>query len=94
MANLDSLFDLEPELAPLRRRLESLAGTAHRFEPLVTGTIRHGYKETHLRAVLSEMALDGTAVREHPLDAKSPWPAGSLIRFYGPDVDGEIELST
>jgi hypothetical protein len=28
------------------------------------------------------------------LDAKSPWPAGSLIRFYGPDVDGEIELST
>ncbi len=90
----DSLFDFEPDLGPLRQKLAALAGHAHTFESLAAATIRNGFKETHLRTVLSEMAADGTAIREHPLDAKSPWPPGSLIRFYAPDVDSEVPLSS
>jgi hypothetical protein len=37
-----------------------------------------------LRSTLDELAADGYAVREQPLDAaaRSPWPDTSVIRFY------------
>jgi hypothetical protein len=80
-----SLFDDEPVLSPLRSWLESLAGTAARFEELALQAGRLGFKETHLRAMLSSLAEDGLAVREVPLDyTRTPWPAGSRIRFYPP----------
>ena len=44
-----------------------------------------GFKETHLRTVLTGLAEDGLAVREEPLDyTRTPWPTGSTIRFYRP----------
>jgi hypothetical protein len=36
-----------------------------------------------LRTELTNLAADGLAVREQPLDyTKSPWPDESKIRFY------------
>jgi len=79
------LFDDTPLIAPLRRWLESKAGQALTFDELAREAGRRGYKQTHLRTALSEMADDGLAVREEPLDyTKTRWPAGSRIRFYPP----------
>ena len=79
------LFDEDPDLSPLRTWLESLAGAAAGFDELARKAGRMGFKETHLRKVLSSLAEDGLAVREEPLDyTKTPWPAGSTIRFYRP----------
>jgi three-Cys-motif partner protein len=79
------LFDEDPHLSPLRTWLESLAGTAVGFDELVRKAGRMGFKETHLRTVLTGLAEDGLAVREEPLDyTRTPWPTGSTIRFYRP----------
>ena len=79
------LFDDDPHLSPLRTWLESLAGTAAGFDELARQAGRIGFKETHLRAALTGLAEDGLAVREEPLDdTRTPWPAGSTIRFYRP----------
>jgi len=79
------LFDEDPLLSPLRTWLESLVGTAADFDELAIQAGRRGYKETHLRSVLTSLAEDGMAIREEPLDyAKTPWPSGSKIRFYPP----------
>ena len=79
------LFDDTPLIAPLRTWLESNAGQSFSFEDLARQAGRRGYKASHLRTVLTEMAKDGLAVREAPLDyTKTPWPSGSLIRFYAP----------
>ena len=79
------LFDDDPHLSPLHAWLESLAGKALAFDELVRQAGRIGFKETHLRAALTDLAQDGLAVREEPLDyTKTPWPAGSTIRFYPP----------
>lgn len=78
------LFDDMPILTPLRTWLESLAGQALSFDELIRHTVRLGYRETHLRTELSDMAAEGLAVREEPLDyTRTPWPSGSRIRFYG-----------
>jgi three-Cys-motif partner protein len=80
-----SLFDDDPLLAPLRPWLESLAGTAVNFDDLTQEAGRRGFKETHMRTVLTDLAEDGLAVREEPLDyTRTPWPSGSRIRFYPP----------
>ena len=79
------LFDDHPHLSPLRTWLESLAGTAASFDELARQAGRIGFKETHLRTALTSLAEDGLAIREEPLDyTKTPWPAGSTIRFYRP----------
>ena len=71
---------------PTEQRLSPGAistGTALGFDDLARQAGRMGFKETHLRAVLTDLAQDGLAVREEPLDyTKTPWPAGSTIRFY------------
>jgi hypothetical protein len=80
-----SLFDDDPLLAPLRAWLESLGGTAVNFDDLTREAGRRGFKETHLRTELTDLADDGLAVREEPLDyTKTPWPSGAKIRFYPP----------
>jgi three-Cys-motif partner protein len=79
------LFDETPVLGPLRTWLESRAGQALTFEQLARHAGRLGFRETHLRTELSNMAADGLAVREEPLDyTRTPWPAGCMIRFYAP----------
>jgi hypothetical protein len=71
------LFDDNPVLSPLRTWLGSLAGTARDFDELATQAGRLGYKESHLRTVLTSLAEDGMCVREEPLDyAKTPGVAG------------------
>lgn len=82
------LFDDMPELSPLSTWLKSLAGQAHSFAGLTRQAGRLGFKEPHLRTELSNLAADGLAIREEPLDyTRSPWPAVSRIRFY-PSPDG------
>jgi len=77
------LFGDTPFLSELRIWLEGLAGHALSFEDLARHAGRLGFKETHLRTELSNLAEDGLAVREQPLEqTRTPWPAGSRIRFY------------
>lgn len=92
-----SLFDDSPVLSPLRAWLESLAGQALSFEDLTRQAGRLGFKESHLRTELSNLAAEGMAIREEPLDyTRTPWPAACRIRFYsspdspavGPDAAG------
>ncbi|MFC4535281.1 three-Cys-motif partner protein TcmP [Sphaerisporangium dianthi] len=83
------------DVSGLRVWLETLAGKAQQFEQLLEKTISLGFKETHLRATLDEMATEGLAVRERPLDySRSPWPPGSIIRFYAPALDISADVST
>lgn len=77
------LFDDTPELSSLRGWLNSLAGRAMTFEDLVRQAGRLGFMPTHLRTELSSLAAEGLAIREKPLDDdRSPWPDGSVVRFY------------
>jgi three-Cys-motif partner protein len=76
------LFGDEPLVDGLRSWMESLAGQKKSLDELTQETLRLGYKKTHLRNVLAEMAKVGIAVRESPLESRSPWPDHSIIRFY------------
>jgi three-Cys-motif partner protein len=72
-----------PVTDALRQSLKHLSGQ-HSFRQLAQDAIRLGYKESHLRAVLTELAQDGLAIREYPLASPTPWPKNALIRFYHP----------
>ena len=77
------LFDDTPVLTTLRAWLKSLAGQSLYFKDLILEAGRLGFKTTHLRIELTNLAADGLAVREEPLDyTRSPWPDESKIRFY------------
>jgi three-Cys-motif partner protein len=77
----DALFD---ERAQLRTALDALSGTAAPFAELQTLAVRLGFVERQLRSTLDEMMEDGRAIRETPLDARSPWPEDCVVRFYEP----------
>lgn len=79
-----SLLDEMPVLDSLRHWLASLAGQAASFDDLARQAARRGFEPKHLRSALSSLADDGLAVREEPLDARTPWPAGCTVRFYPP----------
>lgn len=76
------LFASTPIVDHLHAYLIGLAGTAVSFTQLVREAQRLGYMERHLRSALNDLAADGVAVREQPLQARTKWPDGSLIRFY------------
>jgi hypothetical protein len=78
------LFADNPVVDSLQRHLIGLAGSAVRFDRLLAEAQRLGYVERHLRQVLDTLAVEGVAVRESPLKARSRWPVDSMIRFYGP----------
>lgn len=82
------LFDATPVISPLRAWLNSCTGQTLSFEDLARHAGRLGFKESHLRSVLSDMEADGLAVRETPLDAHTPWPGNSRIHLY-PPADGQ-----
>lgn len=83
-----SLFD---ERSSLRAALAARAGTAASFAELRTEAGRLGFLDRQLRATLDEMREEGNAIRESPLDAKTPWPEDCVVRFYNPDAAGEPE---
>lgn len=76
------LFADDPVVDGLRSYLTGLAGSAVSFGHLVTEARRQGYMEKHLRRTLDDLAAEGMAVLEHPLQARSKWPDDSLVRFY------------
>jgi three-Cys-motif partner protein len=76
------LFANLPMVSPLRHHLETYAGQAVPFTQLASDAARLGFKETHLRQVLDQLADDAQAAREEPLEARSTWPGNSKIRFY------------
>ncbi|TMR93939.1 three-Cys-motif partner protein TcmP [Nonomuraea basaltis] len=88
-----TLFDPEPDLSGLRGKLESLAGQARTFEYLVNQAQRLGFTEPQVRTTLTRMDEDGLAIRQSPVKSTTPWPAGSLIRFYAAAADNGLSLT-
>lgn len=75
-------------LTPLEDALRAFAGTEQSWETLTGLAIRKGFLERHLREALDSLAAEGLGIRVAPVDAKSPWPEGSVVRFYAPeDID-------
>jgi hypothetical protein len=82
------LFGDTPFTSNLRTWLETQAGKALSFEELTQQAGRLGFQEKHLRTELRNLAEDGLAVREHPLEhTRTPWPAGCRVRFYAAPGD-------
>lgn len=68
--------------------LRTHAGTEQTWTRLVAEAVRAGYLEKHLREALDGLAAEGVAIRVEPVEARSPWPDNSVVRFYAPeDVD-------
>lgn len=83
------------ERGALRTALESRAGTASPFGDLRIEAGRLGLLERQLRTTLDDLREEGRAVRESPLDARSPWPEDCVVRFYDPLApEDEAERST
>lgn len=82
---MDTLFDDAPEVNPLRSWVVAQAGRAVSFRELSAQAARQKFKDSHLRTVLDELAHDGQAVREHPLQATTPWPQECTVRIYSPE---------
>lgn len=89
-----SLFDT-PALQQLRDKLLSFVGEECSWGQLVEACHRLGFKETHLRQVLDELADEGVAFRTQPVTVQRrahQWPDGCHVRFYPPlpeDEEGE-----
>jgi len=81
LGQLDMFADT-PVVSNLRAHLETLTGQAVPFSELNRQAGRIGYLPKHLRLTLDEMASQGRAVRQEPLQATTRWPDNSLIRFY------------
>lgn len=81
-----ALFD---ERRSLRAALAARAGTAASFSELRTEAQRLSFLDRQLRVTLDEMREDGSAIREAPLDARTPWPEDCVVRFYDPGQAAE-----
>ena len=75
------LFD---EISNLRAALRGRAGTSAAFDELQAEARRLGFLDRQVRAALDDMREEGLAIRESPLDARSAWPEGCVVRFYNP----------
>lgn len=78
----DDLFSDHPDLGRLAALFRSFAGKTRTFHQLVEDAVRLGYTTTHVRRVLDELRDDGLALREQPLESRTPWPESSVVRFY------------
>ncbi|MGY1845458.1 three-Cys-motif partner protein TcmP [Modestobacter sp. SYSU DS0875] len=75
-------------ITELQDMLRGYAGTEQAWAKLAARAARTGYLDRHLREALDGLATDGLAIRVAPVDARTPWPEGSIIRFYAPeDID-------
>jgi hypothetical protein len=75
-------------LTPLEDALKEFAGTEQTWDVLTGLRARLGFLDKHLREALDGLAAEGLAIRVSPVDARSPWPEGSIVRFYAPeDID-------
>jgi three-Cys-motif partner protein len=81
------------DTGPLRAALMPVSAKASTFLELQSIARDCGYTESLLRSVLDELADDGLAVRELPLQAHSPWPEESVIRIY-PESSFTLETET
>ncbi len=79
------------DIAVLRSALVAYAGEEKPWDELLGVSNRLGFMEKHLRDALDALAQDGLAFRVHPTDAKTNWPAGSVVRFYrNEDADAPV----
>lgn len=75
-------------LTPLEDAFRSFAGTEQTWDALSEVATRNGFLPRQVREALDGLAADGLAIRVSPVDAKTPWPEGSIVRFYAPeDID-------
>lgn len=72
--------------------LRAHAGTEQPWTRLVAEAVRAGYLEKHLREALDGLAAKGIAIRVEPVEARSPWPENSVVRFYAPEDVDESDL--
>ena len=76
------MFEEQPDYAALRTGFTARAGSAASFDALVTQALRLGFTEAQVRKVLGDLAQDGLVVRQKPLESRTEWPEGCLVRFY------------
>jgi three-Cys-motif partner protein len=86
-----TLFDDSPYTQPLRDSLEQLSGRHANWAELELRAAHAGFKPTHVRQVLSEMAGEGHAIRVDNIGGKTAWPEGCEVQFYS---SGEISIGT
>ncbi|GAA4930908.1 three-Cys-motif partner protein [Actinomycetospora succinea] len=87
-SGMEDQFDLfggQSEYPRLEGELQGLAGREASWSQLVDTTLRCGFKETHLRQVLTRLNEKGLAFRASKLENKTPWPTGCAVRFYAPE---------
>lgn len=75
-------------LTPLEDALRAFAGTEQTWDTLTGLATRKGFMPRQVREALDGLAAEGLAIRVSPVDAKTPWPETSIVRFYAPeDID-------
>lgn len=62
--------------------LKRFEGREVKWDELMAFVRRSNFLDKHVREALSLLAVDGLALRVDPLDSRSPWPDGSVVRFY------------
>lgn len=79
----------EAEIDQLVHHIQELEGTRVTFTELSSWATSNGFKETHVRQALDDLAAEGLVVRIHPVaeQARSPWPSESIIQVFAPTED-------
>jgi three-Cys-motif partner protein len=77
-------------LTPLEDALRTFAGTEQTWDTITDVATRNGFLPRQVREALDGLAAEGLAIRVSPVDARTPWPEGSIVRFYAPE---DIEAS-
>lgn len=76
------LFGDTPDIVPLVTALKQRAGHEHLWADLEAVAAEIGFKPTHLRSALTELAESDLAVRVRPAEAATPWPDGCTVRIF------------
>lgn len=81
-AQLDLFTEERAPAEQLVDELRAFAGHELPWANLMMATRQHNFLEKHLREALTILNAEGLAIRVQPLKSTTPWPEGSVVRFY------------
>jgi three-Cys-motif partner protein len=76
-------MDLSPA-EQFAEEMRAFAGHEMPWANLVEAARTWNFLEKHLREALTLLGEQGLTVRVEPLKSRTPWPEGSVVRFYDP----------